>query len=1022
MVLRIPGGKEEKGHENQLIPKDSGASSNGAINNAEKNPEQNKKTAVDALEEDLVKGGLHALSGPSGGAYSVMRYFLSNNKRKMTASGLAVTIIISLLFFFSVGQGPLQLVHLSQILQKFSFGQEKTNSIRFRGFIRYFRTGDIGEIRLGHFASKSVRKAIGQLSKIGIDFERNSISGAPYKMTIDTNKHPDFKNLPENKRLSAVRSHFGIVNANIARKAGSIVSIDIDSTTLRGIKFGNSLMRTAIGGLEKGTILAALLKRRMAKFFNLPRLYSPIIAAINKAAEKLRTKRARINAEKERASPRKESTNTRAGPIKSRLRPKLSPKATKIAGGALVGTGVLCMFRDIADDAVALNYAAVVVPSMLEAEDKTAVGAQVQAGQNITLDQAGNVVESFTDENGESIWASKALDAAATNGPGTGKDIPAEYQQAFSNKTTADNIKNTLGAGGVTDRICSKPGQIISIGAGLALIVSGPFTGGLTWGVFAGRATAGAAATAGIMYFLQKTVAPILADSPLVDLPLGGALGGSMMAYGAKASNGLSSRTSGGVALSSEESQALLDEQEEIEKEEFQSKSFFARMFDTQDYRSFASSALRPVYSLSFSQKITKSFSVLTQAPSLFSNTFSGVLSFFTPKSFAQEKQYVWGFPEYGIPAEIINDPRLQDPYENAKVVARKLENNKLDNEVDRAEKCFGVKIEDGPNGWDVLAEKDTNPADKKYIDANCDDLSNFDWKRMILFVHDSQLMTAIACYDGEEEACSDITSGPGETGGGAASPSEEPEIPEKTNCEVDFSAAPGLENLAQFIDRECEVNLPVIEDLMGRPSPFDPPYKIKIVEPEDMAQVGGGAALGQVFTRPDQGGEVGLMLLNKDFLRQNAANRNNARGLLIHELTHVAQGYGTKPGDEKLEDMLGDLSGDGIYQFVTEGGADYIATTFRGVGYHSKEQRLHCMSRGWRVYTSGYSCGGALLSFITEKYSRNLIKKLNRTIRSGQYTDSFFNDLTGKDLNALFNECIQNPRRDPLCKRGIRQ
>jgi hypothetical protein len=228
------------------------------------------------------------------------------------------------------------------------------------------------------------------------------------------------------------------------------------------------------------------------------------------------------------------------------------------------------------------------------------------------------------------------------------------------------------------------------------------------------------------------------------------------------------------------------------------------------------------------------------------------------------------------------------------------------------------------------------------------------------------------------------------------------------------------MEDLAKFIERECEVGLPAIEGLMGRPSPFPPPYKIKIVEVEEMSSP---STIGSVTTASEDEDEVGLMRLNKDYLRLNATNRGNVRGLLFHELTHVAQGYGTDPGGEILEEMLGDLSGDNnMYHFVTEGGADYVASTFPRVGTFSKEQSLHCMYRGWDVYTSGYSCGAALLDFINDRYSDNLIKKLNRAVRSGEYTDSFFSDLTGKDLNTLFNECIENPRRAPLCEGGTRQ
>ncbi len=487
------------------------------------------------------------------------------------------------------------------------------------------------------------------------------------------------------------------------------------------------------------------------------------------------------------------------------------------------------------------------------------------------------------------------------------------------------------------------------------------------------------------------------------------------MAYGSQALAADLYRKSGAAPIpdTSTTSKPLL-----ARADDFQQKSFFARTFDIHDYRSLAS---RTIDNSNFNA--TQTVASLANSFSSIGSLFSSMLNIFSPQLFAANDggAYDFGFPRYGFTQADLDNPLTEDPYKNAEKAVKILKSD--DDYVDRAKDCFGVTF-DEDNGWKVDLvdnpegdpEKDVLPNTAKYHEANCGDTSD-KWLIIRLFIFDSRTMEAYACYEGvDENACIQPDEGP------VASVDNPPEQqPETTDCEVDSSAAPGLTELAQFIDQECEKDLPIIEDLMGRPSPFAEPHKIKIVEASDMTQGENGAALGLVFFEANDDYNAGQMLLNKDYLRQNANNKQEIRGLLVHELTHVSQGYGVEPGLDKIGDMFGDVSGDGIYQFVTEGGADYIKAAFPA-GTGPRSQNLTCVYRGWRVYTAGYRCGSALLTYIHDSYSKNVIKKLNGAIRDGEYSDSFFSDLTGKDLNTLFNECIKNPRRNPLCKGGIRQ
>ena len=102
--------------------------------------------------------------------------------------------------------------------------------------------------------------------------------------------------------------------------------------------------------------------------------------------------------------------------------------------------------------------------------------------------------------------------------------------------------------------------------------------------------------------------------------------------------------------------------------------------------------------------------------------------------------------------------------------------------------------------------------------------------------------------------------------------------------------------------------------------------------------------------------------------------------GMVIHELTHVVQGYpGGGPG------------------WVTEGIADYV----RYVQYEKRAITPKEQRKG--NYKSGYWTAGSFLAWAAEKHDPKLIQKLNAAMRSGKWADSIWKDLTGKELDALW-------------------
>jgi hypothetical protein len=106
--------------------------------------------------------------------------------------------------------------------------------------------------------------------------------------------------------------------------------------------------------------------------------------------------------------------------------------------------------------------------------------------------------------------------------------------------------------------------------------------------------------------------------------------------------------------------------------------------------------------------------------------------------------------------------------------------------------------------------------------------------------------------------------------------------------------------------------------------------------------------------------------------------------GMVVHELTHVVQGY--------------PRGGPG---WVTEGIADYV----RYVQYEKRAVMPQEKRKG--SYTAGYWPAASFLAWMAEKHDPMLIQKLNAAMRSGKWSDTIWNALTGKELDALWKDYL---------------
>jgi hypothetical protein len=182
----------------------------------------------------------------------------------------------------------------------------------------------------------------------------------------------------------------------------------------------------------------------------------------------------------------------------------------------------------------------------------------------------------------------------------------------------------------------------------------------------------------------------------------------------------------------------------------------------------------------------------------------------------------------------------------------------------------------------------------------------------------------------------------------------------------VDVSDAPEMKDWADKCVRICERAYPMINEELASDG-FKPAHFAKMTFKKDyrgVAATGRTRITGSVKYFQDHPDDFGAM---------------------VHETVHVVQAYGYGRGNPG---------------WLVEGIADYIRF-FKyepgKVGRLGNPDRLH--------YNGSYRVTARFLNYVTEKYDKQLVKKLNAAMRQGKYSDDLFKDYTGKTVTELDDE-----------------
>jgi len=155
----------------------------------------------------------------------------------------------------------------------------------------------------------------------------------------------------------------------------------------------------------------------------------------------------------------------------------------------------------------------------------------------------------------------------------------------------------------------------------------------------------------------------------------------------------------------------------------------------------------------------------------------------------------------------------------------------------------------------------------------------------------------------------------------------------------------------------------------------FEAPTEVKIKISDDIE--------GVAYT------QASSISCNGIWFQRNLAGE--AKGAVVHELVHVVQAYRYRRGGNRPPG------------WIVEGIADFV----RWFLYEPESGGALISPRraGSAKYNASYRTSANFLNWVSESHGANFVPKLNAKIRSGNYTNEFWTEQTGKPVETLAEE-----------------
>ncbi len=721
--------------------------------------------------------------------------FIRNRRRTIAGGGL-LGVVISLIFAFSLAQGPLQFVHFAQLLQQFHFAHNQDFSDRRSMKVIINAINDRNNnSRLGRIANRYANKWEGQLIKdTGLKpiYRADVLNRFAGFEVVNEDLAKDYLNDFQEDGVNTRGSPTNLVDKNgkPISNAARVVDLKDESALAR-----RSLIRTVGKGTDTTKVISAIGSRLLIKRGGVD--FHPLKNVVRSATESFLDYRKKVkNAEAEEnrtgltdVVPDEEANSTKdtngkpitdpndinaanesnelikeaeaagqAGLDGSSTLKELQAKFTKASGPALV-IGVLCAVRAFGDNIPNFQYLNVVLPELRIGARTVTTGNQIMSGQDVNTDELGAYSPDFTNSTDNTSWIDARSIQAELGQPLTGPDIP--------NSAKPGNV-------GDKPRVFDILDQLPFMGT--ACFLAGGFLSHIpvinnvaSWGseqLFS-AIDAVIASVAGSQYTTQSLLDDALrvAAGMSVNLYAQGAELGNIANYGARLAANDQSLSMGGRALDSNEVAQLDNVQQQFTAYDESHESLITRLFNPSDSNSAVAKFI------DYSPNTHQLGGWLGNLPSALSNSLGSIMKLPSAKVSAAQS-YSYGFPEYGFSTSEQNNHEFDNPDENAAIVEPQLAqlNTKYGN-------CFSMEVVPDPSNADGIVLE--NGSAVNYYDVatkypQCADGSDM-LLRYRFYLADAVTVASLSCFEGDDSYCTQLGFGTAADNSDATNPTTAP-------------------------------------------------------------------------------------------------------------------------------------------------------------------------------------------------------------------------------------------------------
>lgn len=743
-----------------------------------------EKASLDQIQAGLKEDGFTYTGSGDKQENKNFRQRALTKKNAAIGAGTSLLVAGGIMGFGAI-HGPLQTVHISQLLQQFHFASvEEMSDSRLMKQYKYARfgknlySGSVENTRLGLVSARVARNLDAKFAEMGItkiyDENTSGLRGKYNGTEFDTAKYaehfPEYQNLTDDEFVFKYRQNEGVELRVHAE--GRVRSTDTDRifAYFENPRLNKSLIRVAGFEGTTGWVMSRVFTKRDAT----SRIWHPIRAVDDwfvgsidqKFTAWLDNRKEFINGEDGDVTARATggtdengdptaptpdaegaagTVNDEAVKARAAVDPDTPAPATsqgvlaRFTGSApgrltlslTAAVGLACTAKSLADGSDALKHDMVIKPLIKTGVEAMALGGQVMSGQDLNMEQLNFMSKQYADEDGKT-WASARSIQGELGEPQTGPDIPDEANPAgLKNGTAFSRIINTVPFLGTVCDAASSP-----IGKGFQIAVSAltPFSSAV--GEAAMRSPPVQDALAGVVKWL--------AGSPIPSYVLGPTYG-SYINYGTRIASNNVKAAYGGTELTAAESQTLRADRDQSQREEFESQPFATRMFDIYSPNSLAGRIIDKS-SPSVSDNLTNVAGSLLNPGRL--------AGLFTPR--AKAASFNYGFPEIGMSKAKLTSPDFENPFDNSERAINALVGSNGSSYMNRAKQCHGVTLTaDGNVIHDQAAVVD--PLSSEYGSYNCGDAA-LEWQSVQMLILDTSVAEGYDCFgNGNQESCDNL-------------------------------------------------------------------------------------------------------------------------------------------------------------------------------------------------------------------------------------------------------------------------